>query len=177
MPYQSHHIGLAGRVFANCQGEQGSIPGRVIQKTQNWYLIHSCLKLSIVSLGSRVKWSNPGKGVVPFRTPRYSSYWKRNFLFALDYCRQLYIYIYRERERERKAWNFSLYSYIYIYIYIYEYKLKFQALPGIKSERDTVMQWPHSQKVTRFLIHNNIYIRIRHKVNCCFFFNSEFSFS
>ena len=33
---------------------------------------------------SRVKWSNPGKGVAPFPTPRCSSYWKGSLLLALD---------------------------------------------------------------------------------------------
>ena len=32
-------IGLMSRVFANGPGDRGSIPGRVIPKTQKWYLI------------------------------------------------------------------------------------------------------------------------------------------
>ena len=39
---------------------------------------------------SKVKWSNPGKGVVPSPTSRCCSYWKGNLLVALDYGRQLY---------------------------------------------------------------------------------------
>ena len=46
-------IGLAVRVFANRQ----------------WYLMPPCLTLSIIRYGSRVKWSNPGKGVAPSPTP------------------------------------------------------------------------------------------------------------
>ena len=65
------------------------------------YLIPPCLTLSNVRYVSRVKWSNPGKGVVPSPTPRCSSYWKESLLVALDYARQLY------------------FTYIYIYIYIY----------------------------------------------------------
>ena len=38
-----------------------------------------------------IKWSNPGKGVTPFATPRCSSYWKGSLLVALDYGRQLYL--------------------------------------------------------------------------------------
>ena len=49
------------RVFANGPGDLGSIPGRVIPKT----LIPPCLTLSILRYVSRVKWSNPGKGVAP----------------------------------------------------------------------------------------------------------------
>ena len=52
------------RVFANGPGDLGSIPGRVIPKTQKWYLIPPFLTLCIISYGSRVKCVNPGKGVV-----------------------------------------------------------------------------------------------------------------
>ena len=41
-------IGLMSRVFANGPGDQGSIPGRVIPKSQKMVLQES-----------RVKWSNP----------------------------------------------------------------------------------------------------------------------
>ena len=58
-------------VFAN---SSGSILGRVIPKTQKWYLIPSCLTLSIIRYVSRVKWSNPGKGVALSITVRCSSY-------------------------------------------------------------------------------------------------------
>ena len=46
---------------------------------------------------SRVKWSNPGKGVAPSPTPRCSSYWKGSFQVALDYGCQLYFYLYMNR--------------------------------------------------------------------------------
>ena len=82
-------FGLAVRVFANGPGDLGSIPDRVIPKTQKWYLMHPCLKLSIIRYGSRVKWSNPEKGVAPFPTPWCSSYQKGNLLVTLDYGRQL----------------------------------------------------------------------------------------
>ena len=68
-------IGQVGRVFANGPGDVGSIPGRVIPKPIKmildtaWYLI-----LSNIRYVSRVKWSNPGKGVVPSPTPWCSSY-------------------------------------------------------------------------------------------------------
>ena len=61
-------IGLVGRVFAN---DLGSIPRRVKPK---WYLIPPSLTLSDIRYVSRVKWSNPGKGVAPSPTPRCSSY-------------------------------------------------------------------------------------------------------
>ena len=51
-----------------------SIPGRVIPKTLKWFLIPPCLTLSIIRHVSRVKYNNPGKGVVPSPTPQCSSY-------------------------------------------------------------------------------------------------------
>ena len=53
------------RVFANGPEDQGSIPGHVIPKTQKMVLDAACLTLSIIRWSSRVKWSNPGNGVVP----------------------------------------------------------------------------------------------------------------
>ena len=68
-------IGPVGRVFTNGLGDLGSIPGRVIPKTLNkWYLIPPCLTLSNIRYVSKVKWSNPGKGVAPSPTPRCRSY-------------------------------------------------------------------------------------------------------
>ena len=75
-----------GRVFVNGPEDWGSISGRVIPKTK-WYLISPC----IVRYVSRVKWSNRGKGVALFHTPRCSSYWKGSFRVALDYGRQLMV--------------------------------------------------------------------------------------
>ena len=62
---------------------------------KKWYLIPPCLTLSIIRYGSRVKWSNPGKGVAPSPTPWCSSYRKGSLRVTLDYGRPLiYIYIY-----------------------------------------------------------------------------------
>ena len=36
------------------------------QRLKKWYLMPPCLILSIIRLGSRVKWSNPGNGVEPY---------------------------------------------------------------------------------------------------------------
>ena len=58
-----------------------------------WYLLPPRLTLSDIKCVSRVKWSNPGKGVWPSPTPRCSSYWKRSLLVAFDYGRQLYLLI------------------------------------------------------------------------------------
>ena len=42
------------RVFAIGLGDQGSIPGGVLPKTQKWYFMLPCLILSIIKYGSRV---------------------------------------------------------------------------------------------------------------------------
>ena len=85
-------IGLGSRVFANDPGDLGSTPGRVIPKTLKMVLnlIPTCLTLSIMRYVSRVKWSNPGKGVASSPTPWRSTYWKGSLPVTLDYCRQLY---------------------------------------------------------------------------------------
>ena len=84
-------IGIIVRVFVSCFGDQGSIPGQVIPKTQKWYLILPCLTL--IRYRSRVNWSNPGKGIVPSPTPWCSSYRKGSHGVTLDYGRQLYLTI------------------------------------------------------------------------------------
>ena len=61
------------------------------QRLKKWYLIPPCLPLSIIRYVSRVKWSHPGKGVVPSPSPWCSSYWKGSLRVALDYSRQLYL--------------------------------------------------------------------------------------
>ena len=53
------------RVFVNGPGDLGSIPGRVIPKSQKWYLMPPCLTLSIIRYVSRVKGVNPGKRLAP----------------------------------------------------------------------------------------------------------------
>ena len=57
-------------------------------------MIPPCLTLGNIRYVSRVKWSNPWKGVAPSPTPQCSSYWKVSLLVILDYRRQLYLYIY-----------------------------------------------------------------------------------
>ena len=82
-------IGVVGKVSTNDVWDLGSIPGRVIPKTLKWYLIPPFLTLSNIRYVSRVKQSNPGKGVAPSPTPRRWSCWKVNLLITLDYGRQL----------------------------------------------------------------------------------------
>ena len=63
------------------------------QRLKKWYLMPPCLTPSIIRYGSRVKWSNQGKGVGPSPTPWCSSYRKGSLLVTLDYGHQLYYII------------------------------------------------------------------------------------
>ena len=63
---------LMSRVFANGLGDQSSIPGRVIPKTQKTILDAALLSTQHYKVS--VKWSNPGSGVAPSPTPSCSSY-------------------------------------------------------------------------------------------------------
>ena len=55
-----------GRVFANGPGDLGSIQGRIVPKILEIVLDTSLL--NNIRYISRVKWSNPGKGVAPSPT-------------------------------------------------------------------------------------------------------------
>ena len=45
---QDFRPGLISRMFANGLEDRGSILGRVIPKTQKWYVMQPCLTLSII---------------------------------------------------------------------------------------------------------------------------------
>ena len=47
----------------------GSIRGESYQKLKELYRMPLCLTLSIIRHGSKVKWSNPGKGAAPPEHP------------------------------------------------------------------------------------------------------------
>ena len=87
-------IGIMVRVFANGSGDRGSIQGRVIPKTQKWYLSPPCLTLSIIRYGSRVSRAILGEGVVLSPTPRCSSYRKGSLRVTLDNSRLTYLLVY-----------------------------------------------------------------------------------
>ena len=95
-------IGLAVRVFANGPGDLGSIPGRVIPKTQKMVLDASLLNTQHYKVRIKGKVEQSREGVAPSPTPWCSSYRKGNLRVTLDYGRQLYftiyIYIYWERD-------------------------------------------------------------------------------
>ena len=79
------------RVFTNVPGDLGSIPGRVIPKTQKMVLDATLLNTELYKV--RIK-GNPGKGVATSPTPWCSSYRKGSLWVILDYDRQLYLLIY-----------------------------------------------------------------------------------
>ena len=71
----------------------------------------SCLTLSIIRYVSRVKKSNPGKGVAPSPTPRCSSYRKGSLRVTLDYGHQLYLRTAKIKEPRKKLspWDNSIF--------------------------------------------------------------------
>ena len=56
-------------------------------------MIRPCLTLNIIRYISRVKWTNPKKGVALSPTCQCSSYWKGSLWVALDYGYQLYFFM------------------------------------------------------------------------------------
>ena len=85
-------IGLGVRVFANGLGDLGSIPGRVIPKTQKMVLDASLLSTQHYKVRIKGKVEQSRKGVVPSPTHWCSSYQKGSLRVTLDYGRQLYFY-------------------------------------------------------------------------------------
>ena len=94
-------IGVAVRVFTNGPGDLGSIPGRVIPKTQKMVLDASLLNTQHYKVRIKGKVEQSREGVAPSPTPWCSSYRKGSLRVTLDYGRQLYFF-----------------TYIYIYIYV-----------------------------------------------------------
>ena len=86
-------IGLAVRVFANGPGDLGSIPGRVIPKTQKIVLDASLLNTQHYKVRIKGKVESSREGVAPCPTPWCSSYRKGSLRVTLDYGRQLYFTI------------------------------------------------------------------------------------
>ena len=96
-------------MFANGPGDLGSIPGRVIPKTPKMVLDAILLNTQHYKVLSRVKWSNPGKGVAPSPKLRCSSYRKGSLRVTLDYGRQLYLHLNCELILNWIIWNRTLF--------------------------------------------------------------------
>ena len=77
-------------VFANGPGDLGSIPGRVISKTQKTVLDASLLNTQHYKVRVKGKVEQSREGVAPSPTPWCSSYRKGSLRVTLDYGRQLY---------------------------------------------------------------------------------------
>ena len=84
-------IGLAVRVFANGPGDLGSIPGRVIPKTQKMVLDASLLNTQHYKVRIKGKVEQSWEGVAPSPTSWCSSYRKGSLRVTLNYGRQLYL--------------------------------------------------------------------------------------
>ena len=82
-------IGLGVRVFANGPGDLGSIPGRVIPKTQKMVLDASLLNTQHYKVRIKGKVEPSREGVAPSHTPWCSSYRKGSLRATLDYGHQL----------------------------------------------------------------------------------------
>ena len=87
-------IGLAVRVFANDPEDLGSVPGRVIPKTQKMVLDASLLNTQHYKVRIKGKVEQSREGVAPSPTPWCSSYRKGSLRVTLDYGRQLYLLTY-----------------------------------------------------------------------------------
>ena len=86
-------IGLGVRVFANGPGDLGSIPGRVIPKTQKMVLDASLLNTQHYKVRIKGKVGQSMERVAPSPTHWCSSYRKGSLRVTLDYGRQLYLLI------------------------------------------------------------------------------------
>ena len=87
-------IGLMSWVLAYGLGDQISIPGRVIPKTQKMVLDSALLNTQHHKVRIKDKSSSLRNGVAPFPTPRCCNYLKGSLRVTLDYGRQHYLYIY-----------------------------------------------------------------------------------
>ena len=84
------YASLGVRVFANGPGDLGSIPGRVIPKTQKMVLDASLLSTQHYKVRIKGKVEQSMEGVAPSPTHWCSSYRKGSLRVTLDYGRQLY---------------------------------------------------------------------------------------
>ncbi len=80
-------------VFANGPRDLGSIPRRVIPKTQKMVIDASLLNTQHYKVQIKGKVEQSWEGVAPSRTPWCSSYRKGSLRVTLDYGHQLYLLI------------------------------------------------------------------------------------
>ena len=88
-------IGRGVRVFANGPGDLGSIPGRVIPKTQKMVLDASLLNTQHYKVWIKGKVEQSRERISALSPTHWcSSYRKGSFRVTLDYGRQLYLLTY-----------------------------------------------------------------------------------
>ena len=110
--FEKPDIGLGVRVFANGPGDLGSIPGRVIPKTQKMVLDASLLNTQHYKVWIKGKVEQSREGVAPSPTHCCSSYWKGSLRVTLDYGRQLYLlYLLHKYLHWSFFWKLLLFSY------------------------------------------------------------------
>ena len=98
------------RVFTNGPGDLGSIPGRVIPKTQKMVLDASLLNTQHYKVRIKGKVEQSREEVAPSPTPWCSSYRKGSLRVTLDYGRQLYFlltYLHGPCLRTKKAGEYE----------------------------------------------------------------------
>ena len=140
------HI-LAVRVFANGPGDLGSIPGRVIPKTQKMVLDASLLNTQHYKVRIKGKEGKFREGVAPSPTPWCSSYRKGSLRVTLDYGRQLYLLTHLKVGNESRlswwnreskifgfSWSFGFYGistfvgYLMSNPFLYKWSVLFQTI-------------------------------------------------
>ena len=96
-------------MFANGPGDLGSIPGRVIPKTQKMVLDASLLNTQHYKVRIKGKVEQSREGVAPSPTPWCSSYRKGSLRVTLDYGRQLYLLLlfYSPSQLDGDHYNFK----------------------------------------------------------------------
>ena len=102
------------RVFAIGPGDLGSIPGRVIPKTQKIVFDASLLNTQHyeVRIKSKVEQSRERSCTLPY------PYSKGSLRVTLDYCRQRYFLYYFERNHSVGLENARTHNNTHIYVYI-----------------------------------------------------------
>ena len=101
-------------MLANGQGNLGSIPGRVIPKTQKMVFDTFLLNIQRYRIGIKSKMDQSKERISASPSPQFSSCWKGSLCVTLNFGRLIYIYIFFVRH--------NILNELRIYIYIYIYK-------------------------------------------------------
>ena len=78
---------------------------RLSPKTQKMILDATLLNTQYYKVRSRLKWSNPGKGVAPSLKFWCNSYQKGSLRVTLNYSHQLYFTLYTEIPKRLRKWS------------------------------------------------------------------------